>query len=289
MKLELKNIHYKYKKNSTNVLTNINLELENGIYGIIGPNGTGKTTLLHLLLGILPLTSGDIICNNNEVKFLSPEYYQCIGYLPQNPQFYDNYSAEEFLKYISILKNIEKDMIEITVSDILKFVNLETEKKKKIKTFSGGMKQRLGIAQALLNDPKILILDEPTVGLDPKERIRFKNLLSTLSRDRIIIFSTHIISDIENLADEIVLMKNGRILKKDSLSSILSELNKNIKMIIANQEDLASIYKNYEVISIIKSANQKYNCRIIDKSSNGKNVTPTIDDVYIYYYGDKND
>ena len=168
MKIRVSNLDKKYTKKGDFILKNINLELNNGIYGLIGPNGVGKTTFLHVLLGILPMTAGEIICDN-DIKFASDEFYDLVGYLPQYPKFYKHFTANEFMSYICSLKGINSVDTKEKVKELLELVNLERVKNNKISTFSGGMRQRLGIAQALINNPKLLILDEPTAGLDPKK------------------------------------------------------------------------------------------------------------------------
>jgi ABC-type multidrug transport system, ATPase component len=188
----------------------ISLKLHRGVHGLLGANGAGKTTLMRMLCGILKPTGGTIAFDGIDV---SEESYRAIlGYLPQDFGYYPEFSAADFLLYLAALKGIPKDRAKRKTRELLELVSLSDVSRKKIKTFSGGMKQRLGIAQALLNDPKLLILDEPTAGLDPKERARFRNLIEELGKDNIVLLSTHIVSDIEHIADQVLIMKDGQLI-----------------------------------------------------------------------------
>ncbi len=188
----------------------VSATLQKGVYGLLGANGAGKTTLMRMLCGILKPTGGTITFDGIDV---SEEAYRAVlGYLPQDFGYYPEFSALDFLLYLAALKGIPKVQAKRKSRELLALVSLQEAEKKKIKTFSGGMKQRLGIAQALLNDPKLLILDEPTAGLDPKERVRFRNFIQTLGKDSIVLLSTHIVSDIEHIADEILMMKAGQLI-----------------------------------------------------------------------------
>ncbi len=221
----------------------VSLEMKPGVYGLLGANGAGKTTLLRMICGVLSPDSGEISLDRFSVK--EEEYRNCLGYLPQEFGYYPNFTAWDFMMYMAALKGIPRNRAKVRIEKLLETVNLKGSEKKKIAVFSGGMKQRLGIAQALLNNPKLLVLDEPTAGLDPqervkfrklisrlgqdrsvilstagldpKERVKFRNMISRLGQDRIVILSTHIVSDIEYIADEILLMKEGSILQKGSL------------------------------------------------------------------------
>lgn len=208
MELIIDRISKQYK--SRIAVDRISVKMQKGVYGLLGANGAGKTTLMRVICGILKPTSGTVTFDGVDV---SEESYRAIlGYLPQDFGYYPEFNAMDFLLYMAALKGIPKVQARRKAKELLELVSLQDVSRKKIKTFSGGMKQRLGIAQALLNDPKLLILDEPTAGLDPKERVRFRNLIESLGKDSIVILSTHIVSDVEHIADEILLMKSGQLI-----------------------------------------------------------------------------
>lgn len=188
----------------------ISLRLQKGVYGLLGANGAGKTTLMRMVCGILKPTSGSISFDGMDVS--TEDYRAVLGYLPQDFGYYPEFTGMDFLFYMAALKGMTKSQAKGTISELLKLVSLEGDGKRKIKTYSGGMKQRLGIAQALLNDPKLLVLDEPTAGLDPKERVRFRNLIEELGKTSIVLLSTHIVSDIEHIADTVLMMKDGQLI-----------------------------------------------------------------------------
>ena len=210
--------HYKNKI----AVDRVSYTFSEGVYGLLGANGAGKTTLMRMLCGVLTPTSGTV--NLDGVDVSAEEYRAVLGYLPQDFGYYPNFTGRNFLMYMAALKGMGKKQSEKKVEELLQFVSLESQAKKKIKTYSGGMKRRLGIAQALLNDPKILILDEPTAGLDPKERVRFRELLGVLGQDTIVILSTHIVSDVDKIADQILLIRDGRLVLRKKRQEIEGDL-----------------------------------------------------------------
>ncbi|MCL1884483.1 MAG: ABC transporter ATP-binding protein [Defluviitaleaceae bacterium] len=193
-------------------LQDVSLEFSNGVYGLLAPNGAGKTTLIKMLTTLIFPTKGQILYDGVEISKLDESYRDILGYLPQDFGYYRNYSPMQFLVYIAALKGIDGKTAKQKSLELLELVALSDVKDKKMRKFSGGMIQRVGIAQAMLNDPKILILDEPTAGLDPKERVRFRNLVATLATNRTVILSTHIVSDIESIADQVIMFKDHKLL-----------------------------------------------------------------------------
>ena len=202
----------------------VSVRLKPGVIGLLGANGAGKTTLMRMICGILKPTGGTVsFRTETECLDASEEMYRdVLGYLPQDFGYYPDFTGEDFLLYMAALKGMEKTAAKRKCAELLKFVNLEQAARKKIKTYSGGMKQRLGIAQALLNDPKLIILDEPTAGLDPKERVHFRNLIADLGKSSVVLLSTHIVSDVERIADRILMMRGGQIIW-DSAQDTISE------------------------------------------------------------------
>lgn len=222
MKLTISNISKSFKKRIA--LQNISFELQPGIYGLLGPNGAGKTSLMKIIADIMVPTSGEVSLDGTPVKELGENYRNLLGYMPQNLGVYRDFTAEQYLLYIAALKGTPKKDIQEKVYEQLKAVGLEQSAKDKLKSFSGGMIRRIGIAQTLLNSPMILLLDEPTAGLDPQERIRLRNILSSLSEHSIVVLSTHIVSDVELIADKVILLNNGTLLAADRVNDLLHNL-----------------------------------------------------------------
>lgn len=265
----------------------LSVTLEKGVYGLLGANGAGKTTLMRMMCGILSPTSGSISYDGIDVS--REEYRDILGYLPQDFGYYPEFTAQDFMMYIAALKGIPKSRAKIKTAELLETVSLKNDAKKKIKTFSGGMKQRLGIAQALLNDPKILILDEPTAGLDPKERVKFRNIISRLGADRIILLSTHIVSDIEHIANTIMIMKSGRLIHEGSLEDIISVIRGKVWECTVPQETADRLTEKYPVINT-RNENGKIFLRLVcdEKPCEGaENTEAALEDLYLYYFSEE--
>ena len=285
MELRIESVTKKFKDKIA--VDNFSITLNNGVYGLLGPNGSGKTTLMRMLADVVNETEGSIYVNGREKKNMGEDYRDLIGYLPQDIGFYGNFTAEKFLYYVAALKGIEKIDAKEKIDDLLVFVNLDKDRKRKIGRFSGGMKQRLGIAQALLNDPKILILDEPTAGLDPNERIRFKNLIGSLSRDRIVILSTHIVSDIEFLANEILIMKDGKLVEKSTPSKLIEKTRGKVWTQKVDEDEIDALNRDYKVVSTWMEQDG-IKVRIVgDKKPSELAVEqePNLEDMFLYYFG----
>lgn len=240
------------------------------------------------LATIITPSSGKILYNGKDIKYLDEEYRDLVGYLPQDFDAYKNFKAKEFLMYMAALKGIKTNVAKKRVDELLKLVGLYEVRNKLVSKFSGGMKRRVGIAQALLNNPKILILDEPTAGLDPQERNRFRNLLSNIGTETIVILSTHIISDIESVAKETIMIKDGKLLLKGTHREILEEIKGKVYTITTNDEiEVNEIQKNYKVVSINRSI-EDTQLRIISKEApkniNAVPTEPRFEDVYMFYF-----
>ncbi|MFO1442507.1 ABC transporter ATP-binding protein [Bacillus sp. Bva_UNVM-123] len=271
------------------VLNNIQLEFSNGVYGLLAPNGAGKTTLIKMLTTLLYPTKGEILYEGKNIMTMGESYRDLIGYLPQQFGYYKNYNPYQYLQYLAALKGISKQKAKERIPELLKLVALEDAIKKKMGKFSGGMIQRVGIAQAMLNDPKILILDEPTAGLDPKERVRFRNLLSDLARDRIVILSTHIVSDVESIANEIIMIKNKQVLYKDSISAICQQLEGKVFETEMKFEHVQPFRKKYLSLSE-RQEDGRMNIRFIADEMDDpkwKQVKSALEDVFLYQYQDE--
>lgn len=221
--LELCNISKKYKEKIA--LNDVSLKLDNGIYGLLGPNGTGKSTLMNIITGNLEPTEGTIKWEGTEVKELGSNYRSLLGYAPQQQGMYETFSGRRFLSYMATLKGISKSSMEDEINRVLLYVNMVEKSNQKIGTYSGGMKQRILIAQAIIGNPKLVILDEPTAGLDPKERVRIRERIAELSKDKIILVSTHVVSDIESIAKKIILIKTGKIIDYANVNGLCDKYN----------------------------------------------------------------
>ncbi|MCH1984501.1 ATP-binding cassette domain-containing protein [Ruminococcus sp. OA3] len=221
MKLEAVELDKRYQK--VHALKKVSFSLEEGIYGLLGPNGSGKSTLMNIVTTNLRPSSGDVLWNGLEINKLGKEYRKILGYVPQQQALYPDFTVMDFMQYVALLREVPADAAKAAIADILREVELEEVSRFKIRMLSGGMKQRLLIAQALVGSPELLIMDEPTVGLDPKQRCQIRTLIELIARGRIVVIATHIVSDLESIADEILLLKEGQLLKAGSPSGLMRE------------------------------------------------------------------
>lgn len=287
IKLELDHLTKKF--GDFTAVNHINLTMKNGVYGLLGVNGAGKTTLMRMLCTLLKPTSGTIRCDGRDIFKMDSEYRRLLGYLPQEFGFYPEFSVQDYLLYIAALKGIPPAAAKERVKELLFKVGLSKAAHKKMKKLSGGMKRRAGIAQAMLNNPKILILDEPTAGLDPNERIRFRNLISELSEQRLVLLSTHIVSDIEYIANEIWLMKDGDLMHKGSADEIINSMSETVWECFVEKNMVSDFIKKYR-ISNMKTEPYGIILRIISQErpfTNAKCVKASLEDVFLYYFGEK--
>ena len=285
--MELKTIGLTKKFGSKTAVNDLNITLSNGVYGLLGANGAGKTTFMRLLCNIQNPTSGKVLLNGKNIVGLGEQYRNLLGYLPQNFGYYPDFTALDFLLYVAALKGLNERTARKKSKDLLEAVALSAESNHKIKTFSGGMKQRLGIAQVMLNDPRILILDEPTAGLDPKERVRFRNLISAFSKDRIVILSTHIVSDVEFIAEEIVMMKSGQIAHFGKPQEITSEINGQVWECLVPTAYAEKYAATYNTSNLRNTDNNQTILRIIadrPPMENAVRVQPNLEDLYLFYF-----
>ncbi len=285
MKLEIKNLSKSY--GDIKALTDANIVLENGIYGLLGPNGAGKSTLINLITDNIKREKGEIYWDGTEILKLGKKYRDVLGYMPQEQGYYEDFTAGAFLSYMAKVKGITGKAAREKVTELLDIVNLSDNRNQKIGGFSGGMRQRLMLAQSLLNDPKILILDEPTAGVDPQERIRIRNFISEIAKDRIVILATHIISDVEAIAKEIILIKKGQIIKKGTPNDLLKNMESKVYEICLKEEELETLKKDY-VISNLKNSAEGVIARIVgDAVPEGfsyKECDAGLEDLYLYYF-----
>lgn len=286
MKVTFRDISKQYK--GKYALKNFTAELNNGIYGLLGTNGAGKTTLINILVGILNSDGGQVLLEDVDVRKLGTDFLSHIGYMPQYPGFYKNFEVLEFLTYMCVLKEIPKEQGVKKVTELLDIVNLSNACNKKIGALSGGMRQRVGIAQAMLNDPDILILDEPTAGLDPQERIRFRNLIAKFSENRIVLLATHIVSDIEFIANQVILLKDGLLLKQDTPTSLVAGIEGKVWTVTATDQTIDEKLRHLKISNMMRDHNEIHLRVIADEKpeDNAVSIQGNLEDVFLYYFGE---
>lgn len=285
--MELKLIQLTKQYGSKTAIDHVNLTLCQGVYGLLGPNGAGKTTLMRLLCDLQTPSSGKITLDGQEIAGLGESYRNLLGYLPQHFGYYPDSTAWDFLMYVAALKGIGEPQAKQKSSELLEAVGLSAKAQQKIKTFSGGMKQRLGIAQALLNNPQILILDEPTAGLDPKERVRFRNLISSLAKERIILLSTHIVSDIESIADKIIILKDGQLLNYGQPQVIIQAIEGYVWDCVLPNSQIEQYADSFPISHQRNIGQDQTVLRVISQHrplDKAISVPATLEDAYLFYF-----
>lgn len=289
MRLIIRKVSKSYQRSTVKALDNFNMIFSPGIYGILGPNGAGKSTLLNLITNQFSPDNGEILYNGQDINELGGDYRDKIGFMPQQQEVYKDLTGRRFLWYMAALKGLSATETREIIDSLLETVNLTKDADNRLETYSGGMKQRILIAQALLNDPEILILDEPTAGLDPRERIRLRNFISTIALNKIVLIATHVVSDIEFIAKEILLMKQGRLLKQDTPVGVISEMKGKVYEAIVSSDILPKIQENYKVCNIMTTIDG-IQVRFINETDTflgdiqAKKVTPNLEDVYLNYF-----
>lgn len=285
MKISLRNVSKQYK--GKYALKDFTTELTEGVYGLLGANGAGKTTLINIFVGILGSDGGTVLIDGQDAGTLGKDFLSKIGYMPQYPIFYRDFTVMDFLLYMCALKGIPDKQGKKRVLELLGIVNLSDAKEKKIGALSGGMRQRVGIVQAMLGDPEILILDEPTAGLDPSERIRFRNLISKFAQGRTILLATHIVSDVECIAKEIMILKEGSLITQGTTDTLEQNIYGKVWEVTVNGEDAARLGSQYYV-SNMKQQGERFLVRFVSDmlpASDAVKVSPNLEDVFLYYFG----
>ncbi len=288
MRLHINNLNKDYGK--VKALKDFSATLTQGIYGLLGPNGAGKSTLMNIIADNLKADKGSITLNDEDIISMGHRYREILGYMPQQQGLYDSFTGYKFLGYMAALKGMDKKYASQRIDEVLELVNLKDDARKKLGSFSGGMRQRILIAQAILNDPKILILDEPTAGLDPKERIRMRNQISEISFNKIVIIATHVVSDIEYIAKEILLLKDGELAAKGKPEVLLQSIKDKVFEIQVLPQEVQGVNREYRISSIHKE-DDMVRARIISDTLPNKfsfkQVRPTLEDLYLYTFDER--
>lgn len=289
MELRLKNIQKSYNKGKTYAVKDFNMTFTSGVYGLLGPNGAGKSTLMNMITDNLKADRGVILLDGKEIHSLGADYRGLLGYMPQQQGLYDDFTGEQFLWYMAALKGLKKKEAKEVIERMLELVNLQDARYKKLSSYSGGMKQRILIAQALLNDPKILVMDEPTAGLDPKERIRIRNFISEISKDKIVLLATHVVSDVEYISKEILVMKEGKVIRHGTPGELLKDMEHMVFEVMVDEKEQEYYEKSgYKIANIMLTPGKTCMRIVSDTMPDTGTVTevrPNLEDLYLYLIG----
>lgn len=287
MGLSLKNVSKNYGE--VFAVDDVSYSMDTGVYGLLGVNGAGKTTLMKMLCTVIRPTAGEITWDGNDIFGLGERYRDLLGYLPQDFGFYPDLSVSDYLMYIASIKGIRPAVAKKRMKQLLEMVGLSKYKSRKMKALSGGMARRVGITQAMLNNPKILVLDEPTAGLDPNERIRFRNLISELSEDRLVLLSTHIVSDVEFIAEQILLMQDGKFFYTGTSEELIAGMDENVWICTVPRQKVNQYLQKYPVGNV-KHVSGGAELRILSKTPPSENAVreeATLEDAFLLYFGEK--
>ena len=287
MVLKLNGIKKSYNNGKTYALNDFSADFTSGVYGLLGPNGAGKSTLMNIITDNLKADAGTITLDGLSIFHMGSRYRGMLGYMPQQQGIYDDFTGEQFLWYMAALKGLKRKEAKETIDWTLEIVNLKQSRYKKLKSYSGGMKQRILIAQALLNSPPILIMDEPTAGLDPKERIRIRNFISEISKDKIVLIATHVVSDIEYISKEILILKDGLLVRKNASDILLKEIeHKVFEAVVGHDEQQFYEHSEYKIANIMLVGDKTCMRIVSDRRPDVgeiREVRPNLEDVYLYF------
>lgn len=289
MELYIENVSKKFK--DMTAVDDVSLRITPGVWGLLGANGAGKTTLMRMIAGIMEPTSGEIRYNGLPIKDLKESYRDIFGYLPQEFGFYPEFTVKDYLEYVAVLKGLTPKASKRKIDELLERLSLSQMKRKKIEKLSGGMKRRVGIAQALLNDPEVLILDEPTSGLDPGERVRFRKLLSEFAQDRIVLISTHIVSDVEFIATQNAIMKNGKLLSTGTTEELVQQLNGKVWGTTIPMNLLSKYEQQLQIVNIRNEEYGTVSIRYLADNPVTKDsiaLEPRLEDLYLWLFPQEN-
>ena len=288
MKLECKELSKNYGKNRA--LDSFNYEFAPGIYGLLGPNGAGKSTLMNLITCNLKPTAGEILFGGKQIKGLGKEYRSKLGFMPQQQNIYPSFTVERFLMYMAGLKGIGSSEAKSETNRLLEMVNLQGDRKKSLGELSGGMKQRALLAQALLGKPEVIILDEPTAGVDPKERIQMRNIISQVGFGCIILIATHVVPDVQFIAKEILLLGKGRIIESGTPSSLQKKMEGKVFEITTDEENFRELSRKYRTVQMARNEDA-VTLRVVSDEIPGEvpfvNVRPDLEDLYLYHFDEE--
>lgn len=292
MKVLIKHINHSY--GSVQALTDFTIDLTPGIYALLGPNGSGKSTLINIITGSITASAGQILYQEDErqpedILKMGIRFREKLGFMPQYPGMYSDFTVERFMKYMSALKGITKHEANEQITKILEQVELNDVRKRRIKTLSGGMKQRLALAQAVLGNPEILILDEPTAGLDPKQRISIRNFISEISLNKIVIIATHIVSDVEFIAKRVIMLRKGVVVDNASPNEMINKISGSVWKVICSESEIEKIQNNFRITNIGRDDESGGAVlRIVSKkkpTETAVTISPTLEDYYLYIFG----